>query len=100
MKKQDNFLKLFVKRGKRISWVELDKRMLLIDTNSHKTYYLEGIGGLIWLLIKEPLTVKRICNKIIDKYNITFILAYRDIKNFLRKMQKAHVVIITEKPSK
>jgi hypothetical protein len=95
MQKRDKFLKMFVKRGNRASWIELDKEILLIDIHNHRTYYLKGTGKLLWLMIGSNLTVQQICNKIVKRFKVEFDTVYRDISSLLKKMEKSHLILLT-----
>lgn len=67
------------------------------DFPDAKTYTFEKLEEVIWNLLKEPLGLKTLLVKLIEKYGISY--SESELKNCCRKMEQDRSIIVKRLPS-
>ncbi len=59
-----------VRRGRDISFSELDEELLAIDAQAGYCYSLNESAGRVWALIPAPIEVSEICARLRREYDV------------------------------
>lgn len=78
--------------GQIVSDMNGEKVMLSIANS--KYYNLGVIGGDIWGIIKEPITIEKLVNKLLDKYDVTQEECQNQVQSFLFTLRKEGLIKI------
>ena len=66
---------------------------VMMDPETNKYYNLGEIGGRIWELLEEPLTVAALVQKLTAEYDVSAAQCRTDILPFLGKLVERGFVI-------
>ena len=73
--------------------------MVILDLKSGMYYGLDLLGARVWSLIEQPATVAAIRDTIMADYDVDAETCERDILAFLRHMETAGLVQISNGPN-
>ncbi len=83
-----------VKASEEVISTELDGEAVLMHV-SHGTYYgLNAVGAVIWTLMKEPVTVERLCAAVVEEFEVEREVCERDAFALLQELKDAGLVEI------
>ena len=57
--------------------------VVMMDTMAGKYYNLGSVGGRIWELLEEPMTIAALVKKLTDEYDVSAAQCRADILPFL-----------------
>ena len=86
-----------VKRNNTIVTSSIDNDIVMISIERGKYYSMESIGSRIWELMNEELTVKDLCDKLCNKYNVDVEQCQSDVLHLLKDLVNENLIIIQEK---
>ena len=78
--------------GQIVSDMNGEKVMLSIENG--KYYNLGVIGGEIWGLIKEPITIENLVNKLQERYDVKQEECHQQVQSFLVTLRKEGLIKI------
>jgi|WetSurMetagenome_2_1015567.scaffolds.fasta_scaffold00105_33 hypothetical protein len=81
-------LQSVVSGGKKIVSADLDGDTVMMSVEAGKYYNLGEIGGVIWGMISEPITVEALVERLLEKYNVTKEQCETETLFFLGEMEK------------
>jgi hypothetical protein len=79
--------------------VEVDQTVVMIGIEQGKYYGLEGVGGRIWELVKEPRSVQDVCNALVQEYDVEPAACMDEIMEFLTALARERLVVVTDEAS-
>lgn len=79
--------------------VEVDQTVVMIGLEQGKYYGLEGVGGRIWELVKEPRSVQDICGALVQEYDIEPTACLDEVTEFLTALARERLVVVTDEAS-
>ena len=65
---------------------DMNGSAVMMDIMTGKYYNLGEVGGRIWELLEEPMTVNALVEKLTAEYDVTPGQCRADIEPFLRKL--------------
>ena len=65
---------------------DMNGSAVMMDIMSGKYYNLGSVGGRIWELLEEPMTVSALVEKLTAEYDVSAELCLADILPFLTKL--------------
>ena len=65
---------------------DMNGSSVMMDTVTGKYYNLGEVGGRIWALLEEPMTVAALVRKLTDEYDVSAEQCRADIAPFLKTL--------------
>ncbi|XPV69514.1 MAG: PqqD family peptide modification chaperone [Halarcobacter sp.] len=84
-----------LKRNDDLLSSEMDSELVMMDLELNNYYGLNKIGKDIWELLENDLTLEELCNKLIEKYEVSFEQCNEDISPFIEKLEKLNIVKVS-----
>ncbi|WP_416149850.1 lasso peptide biosynthesis PqqD family chaperone [Salipaludibacillus sp. HK11] len=73
---------------------DMDGEKVMLSINNGKYYNLGDIGGEIWELIEEPISIENLVSALISKYEIEKQQCEEHVLSFLEKLHKEDLIKI------
>lgn len=73
-------------------WRALDKKAVIVSTQSGKVQVLNEVGKTVWQLINGQNSLTRITETVADKYQIPKTLAQQDVTHFVDELAQKGLV--------
>lgn len=86
----DNSTLLTRKPG--IYTAQMNGETVMMDIDTGKYYNLGDVGGRIWDILEQPMTLGELVEKLVSEYNVSAEKCAADIKPFLEKMAAAGLI--------
>ncbi len=71
--------------GQQVS-ADLDGEAVILNLQNGLYYSLDPVGAYIWELLKEPVTVKKILDSMLEEYDVEPDRVERDLLDLLGKL--------------
>ncbi|MDZ7817300.1 MAG: lasso peptide biosynthesis PqqD family chaperone [Aliarcobacter sp.] len=84
-----------IKRNNDLLSSEMDDELVMMNLESNNYYGLNKIGKDIWEILEENQTLESLCNKLIEKYDVSFEECKNDITPFLEKLKESNIIEIS-----
>ena len=65
----------------------------LLEPNKRFMRELNDVGGFVWNKLEKPMSITKLTELVCKKYNVTQIIAEKDIKNFIRDYLKSGYIV-------
>ncbi|CAG9613448.1 hypothetical protein BACCIP111899_02663 [Bacillus rhizoplanae] len=75
---------------------DMDGEKVMLNVQKGKYYNLGEMGGEIWDLIEEPITVARLVTTLISNYNVERIECEEQVLSFLELLFKENLIHIED----
>ncbi|MFD0771244.1 lasso peptide biosynthesis PqqD family chaperone [Bacillus sp. CGMCC 1.60114] len=75
---------------------DMDGEKVMLNVQKGKYYNLGEMGGEIWDLIEEPITVDQLVNKLTSNYDVERIECEEQVLSFLELLFKEHLIHIED----
>ena len=72
---------------------DMNGSAVMMDIMTGKYYNLGAIGGRIWELLEEPMTVAALVNKLTDEYDVSVEQCRADIEPFLNTLLERGLLV-------
>ena len=72
---------------------DMDGSAVMMDIMTGKYYNLGAVGGRIWELLEEPMTLGDLVQKLTGEYDVTAEKCLADITPFLEKLLERGLLI-------
>lgn len=79
--------------------VEVDQTVVMIGLEQGKYYGLEGVGGRIWELVKEPRSVQDVCAVLAREFEVDPETCLNEVVAFLDALAREKLVFVTDEAS-
>lgn len=76
---------------------DMNGEKVMLSVANSKYYNLGVIGGDIWGIIKDPITIEKLVNKLLDKYDVTQEECQNQVQSFLLTLKKEGLIKIINK---
>lgn len=76
---------------------DMNGEKVMLSVANSKYYNLGVIGGDIWRIIKDPITIEKLVSKLLDKYDITQEECKKQVQSFLLTLKKEGLIKIINK---
>lgn len=80
------------KSNRRITAKELNGVMYILDPHKGQLHTLNETAKLIWTQIQKRNTVSQIIDIIMHEFSVPYNIARKDVIDFLKRMEKFHVI--------
>jgi len=68
---------------------------VLLNLNNGTYYGLEDVGGVIWKMLRTPVTVVDVCHVVTETFAVDFDTCLRDVTNLLDELVANGLVEVT-----
>ncbi|PHA03106.1 PqqD family protein [Bacillus pseudomycoides] len=75
---------------------DMDGEKVMLNVQKGKYYNLGEMGGEIWDLIEEPITVAQLVTTLISSYNVERIECEEQVLSFLELLFKENLIYIED----
>lgn len=82
-----------LRRREGLMTADMNGSAVMMDIETGKYYNLGDVGGRIWELLEEPLTVAALVRKLTAEYDVSLAQCRTDILPFLTKLVERGLVI-------
>ena len=72
---------------------DMNGSAVMMDIMTGKYYNLGEVGGRIWELLEEPMTVTALVEKLTAEYDVTAEACRSDIEPFLNKLLSQNLLV-------
>jgi hypothetical protein len=73
----------------------MDEELVMMDLETNNYYGLNKIGKDIWSFLELELSLEELCNKLTQKYEVSFEQCKNDITPFLEKLKELKIIEIS-----
>lgn len=75
---------------------DLQGEAALLNLKTGVYYGLDKVGASAWQLMQQPITIGRICERIVELYDVDAATASSDLKALLQQMIAEGLVVIEQ----
>lgn len=75
---------------------DMDGEKVMMSISNGKYYNLGGIGGVIWDLIKKPITVNQLITTLMSEYVVEQKKCEEQVMTFLKHLNEEGLIYIEE----
>lgn len=97
MSKQEISLNSFIVQGQENVVSDMDGEKVMMSIHNGKYYNLGGLGGEIWDLINELISVDQLVNILMSRYAIEEAECKKQVLSFLNHLYSEGLILINEK---
>ena len=72
---------------------DMNGSAVMMDIMTGKYYNLGAVGGRIWEILEEPMTVTALVNKLTDEYDVSASQCRADIEPFLSTLLERGLLV-------
>lgn len=65
---------------------DMDGEKVMLDIASGKYYNLGAVGGAIWDLLEQPMTVKQLVDELVKQYDVEQAVCEEQVLAFLEQL--------------
>ena len=76
--------------------VEVDRSIVMMSLDQGKYYGLEGVGGRIWKLMEEPVTVAELCRVLQSEFEVDEEVCQREVVEFLTQLAAERLIHVVD----
>lgn len=66
--------------------VEVDRTVVMMSIEREKYYSLDGVGGRIWELLRQPRAVGALCSRLAGEFEVDPDTCRADVEEFLNQL--------------
>jgi hypothetical protein len=85
-----------VVRRKEILSAEVDNEVVLMSVEQGVYYGLNPVGALVWSVLREPVRVQDLCEKVVEEFDVTLEQCQPDVLELLDDLRAQHLIQIVE----
>jgi hypothetical protein len=63
--------------------VDVDRTVVMMSIQREKYYNLDGVGGRIWELVREPTSIGDLCLQLLSEFDVDPATCRADVEEFL-----------------
>lgn len=75
---------------------DMDGEKVMLSINKGKYYNLGEIGGHIWELINEPLSIEQLVERLVEEYDVQKAECENQVKDFIKMLHKEELIEIKD----
>lgn len=87
-------LETVVVRNQQIDATDLDGEKVMMDLEKGQYFTLNGVGGYIWDITQEPISVKDLIKRLQQVYEVSVEECESSVKTFIHQMIHANLMMI------
>ena len=76
---------------------DMNGEKVMLSVANSRYYNLGVIGGDIWEIIKDPITIEKVVNKLLEKYDVTQEECQNQVQSYLLTLKKEGLIKIKNK---
>jgi hypothetical protein len=77
---------------------DLDGETVLLNLASGKYFGMDLIGSRIWELLEKPLTMTKLCDALIEEYDVAREQCEHDVANYLSTLLEKKLIDLSDEP--
>lgn len=83
-----------VARDPRVIFTRLDEDLLAIDADAGNCYSLNRHGRAVWELLESPTTVRALCDRLRERFDVDDATCLDDVTDLLRALHAADLLVV------
>ncbi len=85
-------LESVISRSEEIIFTDLNDDVTMMDARTGKYYALPKVGGRIWTLLAQPMSVAALCDRLLSEYRVDRKRCEEEVCALLADMHTAGIV--------
>lgn len=81
-----------IQRNKNIVSNEIDGETVMMDDSFSRYFGLKEVGTSIWRLLETNHSVKEVCERLTDEYDVSFDQCLEDVMPFLEALHEQKMI--------
>lgn len=81
-----------IKRTEKVLASAIGDELVMFDADAGKYYSLNPVASKIWLLLDEPNSIRELCEKLTDTYDISRENCVQEVTGFLPDLQEKGLI--------
>lgn len=73
---------------------EVGDETMMMDVDRGMYYALNSVSSRIWTLLEQPISVKAICDRLLEEYEIEPAVCQQEVKQFLGQLLDRKVITV------
>jgi len=73
---------------------EIDGETVMLSIDSGRYFGLNGVGSVIWQLLREPRSIDQICGTLVERYDVKPDACTAEVTRFLEHLVGAGIVLV------
>jgi len=74
---------------------DMDGEKVMLSIENGKYYNLGDVGGVIWESMKQPISVREIIRKLMERYNVTETRCEKQVISFLHHLLEHGLIYVS-----
>lgn len=87
-------LKNIISRNQDFYSSEIDDEAIMMNINDNSYYTVDEIGNKIWQLLENETSCEKICNRLIQQYDVSEEQCQKDTLTFLNQLLEHNAIKI------
>lgn len=79
--------------------VDVDRTVVMMSIQREMYYSLDGVGGRIWELLREPRSIGDLCRQLLSEFDVDPAVCRTDVEEFLAHLLEEGLVELTNESS-
>ena len=93
--KEINF-QTFITRGTELISSPVDDEIVILSIKNEEYYYLNPIGGLIWKLIAEPISIENVISVLVEQYEVSLELCRSETMTYIEELLQLGIIQLVD----
>lgn len=85
-----------VKQAENSVSCEIEEQTVLLNVEAGKYHGFNEVASKIWQAIESPVSVKHICENLLDEFDISKEQCESEVLGFLKQLNNAGLITISE----
>lgn len=83
-----------VGRGRDVLWRRSGRRIVILPPTSQQPMVLDGVGGLVWELLDEPLDLADLAERLGAHFDMDQEMVERELRPFLAELADCRAITV------
>ncbi len=70
----------------------MGKELAMMSVQANKYFALDDIGKIIWEMLEKPITMGVICDRLVERFEVSRQQCEIDVKKFLEELIAADII--------
>jgi hypothetical protein len=84
-------MKIYKKNNESVSG-KLQDEQVILDIEKGKYFSLNPVATLIWEILEQPLSIKNLCNKLVEEYDVEPEKCKIETNEYVQEMVKIGLI--------
>lgn len=86
---------LIITKSNTILEAEMGEELVMMSMENNAYYGFDKIGKIIWEMLKEPISIQTLLDRLTERYDVSEQQCMEDITPFLEKLRDENLIDIS-----